>query len=87
MVFQDLFDPAGSEIYLKPAEDYVQSGTPLNFYTVIEAARRRNQVAIGYRLQNEAYDAGKSFGVHINPRKSEQVTYSKADKIIVLAED
>jgi len=87
MVFQDLFDPEGSEIYLKPAEDYIQSGTPLNFYTVIEAARRRNQVAIGYRLQHEAFDADKSFGVHINPRKSEHVTYSKGDKIIVLAED
>jgi voltage-gated potassium channel Kch len=86
-VFQDLFDPEGSEIYLKPAEEYVQMDTPLNFYTVVEAARRRNQIAIGYRLQHEAYDADKSFGVRINPPKSLQTTYAPGDRIIVLAED
>ena len=86
-VFQDLFDPEGSEIYLKPAEEYVRMSTPLNFYTVVEAARRRNQIAIGYRLQNEAYDASKSFGVRINPPKSLQTTYALDDRIIVLSED
>ncbi len=86
-VFQDLFDPEGSEIYLKPAEEYVPMGRPLNFYTVMEAARRRNQVAIGYRVQAEAYDVNKSYGVKINPPKSLQTTYAKGDRIIVLAED
>jgi hypothetical protein len=87
LVFQDLFDPEGSEIYLKPAEEYVQTGRPLNFYTVVEAARRRNQIAIGYRLQSEAYDSNKSYGVRINPPKSLLTTYAKGDRIIVLAED
>lgn len=86
-VFQDLFDPEGSEIYLKPAEEYVPMGRPLNFYTVVEAARRRNHVAIGYRVQAEAYDVNKSYGVRINPRKSLQTSYAKGDRIIVLAED
>ena len=86
-VFQDLFDPEGSEIYLKPAEEYVQTGSPINFYTVVEAARRRNQIAIGYRLLSEAYDASKSFGVRINPPKSALTTYSQGDRVIVLAED
>lgn len=40
-VFQGLFDPEGSELYLKPASDYVQLGTAINFYTVVEAARRQ----------------------------------------------
>ena len=39
-VFQDLFDPEGSEIYLKLASNYVTIGKPVNFYTVVEAARR-----------------------------------------------
>ena len=39
-VFTDLFDPEGSEIYLKPVGDYVVTGEPVNFYTVLEAARR-----------------------------------------------
>lgn len=86
-VFQELFSPEGSEIYLKPVEEYVQTGNPLNFYTVVEAARRRNQVAIGYRLQSEAYDASKSYGVRINPPKSLQTSYAQGDRIIVLAED
>jgi hypothetical protein len=39
-VFADIFDPEGSEIYVKPAANYVASGEPVNFYTVVEAARR-----------------------------------------------
>ena len=86
-VFTDLFDAEGSEIYLKPASDYVETGKPLNFYTVVEAARRLGQVAIGYRLMRENGDAASSYGVHTNPRKSEMVTFSPEDKVIVLAEE
>jgi hypothetical protein len=85
-VFQDLFDPEGSELYFKPASDYVELGRPVNFYTVIEAAKRRSEVAIGYRLQAAAYDAAASFGVKLNPRKSQLVSFTKEDRIIVLAE-
>ena len=45
----DLFDPAGSEIYLRPASDYVAARAAVDFYTIVEAARRRGEVAIGYR--------------------------------------
>jgi Trk K+ transport system NAD-binding subunit len=86
-VFTDLFDPEGSEIYLKPISDYVQTGVPVTFYTVIEAARQRNETAIGYRLLSEIGDAGKNYGIHTNPKKSEMVTFAKEDKVIVLAED
>jgi voltage-gated potassium channel Kch len=86
-VFADLFDPEGSEIYLKPAGDYVQLGRPVNFYTVVEAARRRGAVAIGYKQEAFGKDAAKSYGVVVNPEKSATVTFDKADRIIVLAED
>ena len=86
-VFTDILDPEGSEIYMKPVGDYVELGKPVNFYTLVEAARRRNQTAIGYRLVNEAEDAGKNYGVHTNPKKSELVTFATKDKIIVLSED
>lgn len=85
-VFMDLFDPEGCEIYLKPAADYVEPGQPVNFYTVVEAARRRRETAIGYRLAAQARSAAASFGVHLNPRKSAEIRFSEADKIIVLAE-
>jgi hypothetical protein len=86
-VFTDIFDPEGSEIYLKPIGDYIATGKPVNFYTVIEAARRRGETALGYRITSEANDAGKSYGVHTNPKKSEQVAFAPEDKIIVIAEE
>jgi len=86
-VFADIFDPEGSEIYLKPVGDYVTTSEPVNFYTVLEAARRRGQVAIGYRKTSESNDAGKSYGVHTNPKKSDEVVFRSEDKIIVIAED
>jgi voltage-gated potassium channel Kch len=86
-VFTDMFDPEGSEIYLKPISSYVKTGQPVNFYTVTEAARRRGETAIGYRLMSESHDADKSYGVHTNPKKSASVTFSPEDKIIVIAEE
>jgi voltage-gated potassium channel Kch len=84
-VFTDLFDPEGSEIYLKHVVDYVALGQPVNFYTVVEAARRRGEVAIGYRIVSQSHDPQKSYGVYTNPKKSVEVVFSGEDKIIVLA--
>ncbi|MBI5489313.1 MAG: NAD-binding protein [Deltaproteobacteria bacterium] len=86
-VFMDLFDPEGSEVYIKPAENYVELGRPVNFYTVTESARRRNEIALGYRLIAHSSDASKAYGVVTNPEKSPAVVFSPGDKIIVVAED
>jgi hypothetical protein len=86
-VFTDLFDPEGSEIYLKPVSNYVATGEPVNFYTVVEAARRRGEVAMGYRLKADAKDATKAYGVVVNPKKSEKVAFAEGDRVIVLAEN
>ena len=86
-VFTDLFDPEGSEVYLKLAANYVKTDEPVNFYTVVEAARRRGEVAIGYRVTAHGNDASKSYGVAVNPRKSEMITFAEWDRIIVLAEN
>jgi hypothetical protein len=85
-VFEDLFDAEGSELYLKPASDYVVTKQPVNFYTVIESALRRNEVAIGYRLLAQAADSNRAYGVVINPKKSDMISFDSEDKIIVLAE-
>lgn len=86
-VFTDLFDSDGTEIYLKPAADYVRPGAAVTYATVVESARRYGQVAIGYRIRSEAGDARQSYGVHVNPRKSASVTLTAEDKVIVLAQD
>src|SRR5215210_7162379 len=85
-VFADLIDPEGSELYLKPADEYVEPGAPTNFYTVVEAARRRGEVAVGYRVKAVAEDLRTSSGVHLNPVKSRRITFAEGDSVIVLAE-
>ncbi|MFZ4590239.1 MAG: CASTOR/POLLUX-related putative ion channel [Ignavibacteria bacterium] len=86
-VFEILFDAEGSEIYLKPVTRYVKTGTEVNFYTVLESAKRKGETAIGYRISAEAYDSSKSYGVRVNPVKTDKVKFTTGDKIIVLAED
>jgi ion channel POLLUX/CASTOR len=85
-VFEGLISAEGSELYLRPATDYVKPDVPLNFFTVVEAARRRGEVAVGYRLTAEMADHASSYGVYLNPEKSRLVTFSGRDRLIVLAE-
>lgn len=86
-VFQDIFDTDGSEIYLKPIAEYVETGKPVNFYTVLESARQKNETAIGYRLIADARNASQAYGIHLNPDKSEKIIFAANDKIVVLAND
>lgn len=86
-VFEDIFDPEGAEIYLKPVSDYVNIDRPVNFYTVVEAARRRGQVAFGYRRLAETGEKENAYGIHTNPKKLEMISFSPDDRIIVIAED
>jgi voltage-gated potassium channel Kch len=86
-VFDDLLDPEGSEIYLKPAAAYVRPGTPVDFYTVVEAARRRGESAIGYRIAADLKNAEAAYGIKLNPKKSETLSFTAEDRIVVLAED
>jgi len=85
-VLSDLFDPEGAEIYLKPASDYVRLRIGMSFATVVEAARRRGEIAIGYRKASLARDASASYGVRTNPPKAERVSFDLDDKVVVVAE-
>jgi ion channel POLLUX/CASTOR len=85
-VFSNLFDADGSEIYLKGAEWYVRLGHPINFQTLVEAARWRGETAIGYRVAAQSHEP-PTFGVVLNPDKATPVTCQPGDKVIVLAEN
>jgi ion channel POLLUX/CASTOR len=87
LVFTEIFSPEGSEIYIKPAGQYVQLDVPINFYTVVESAARRAEVAFGYRLKAHTSNAEKDYGIVINPDKSAMVTFTVEDHIVVLAEN
>ena len=86
-VYDVLFEADGSEIYLKPVSRYVKTGEAMNFYTVLESAAQLNESAIGYRISSESSNSDEHFGVKINPSKSDSITFSEEDYIIVLAED
>jgi hypothetical protein len=86
-VYNDLFQDEGSEIYIKSAANYVEIGVPVNFYTVVESAARKNETAFGFCVAADAFNASKIYGVNMNPPKSEMIVFSKEDRIIVMAED
>jgi len=85
-VFKDFLNAAGSEIYLKPVKNYVTLSHDVNFYTIVESARRKNETAIGYKFNQDSYDSEKAYGIVLNPDKSVSVSFDKDDQIIVLSE-
>jgi ion channel POLLUX/CASTOR len=86
-VFRQLFSSEGSEVYIRPIGEYVKPGIAVDFYTLFEAAARRGETAIGYRQAAHAEDREHGYGVKVNPRKSEKVSFRAEDQLIVLAED
>ncbi|MBD1940997.1 potassium transporter TrkA, partial [Coleofasciculus sp. FACHB-712] len=75
------------EIYLKPVGEYVALDHPVNFYTVVEAAKQRGESAIGYRCKADANNSGRAYGVTINPKKDQLITFAPQDTIVLLAEN
>ncbi len=83
-VYNALFASTGAEIYLRPAQWYVQLGTPVNFYSVAEGAARRGETAIGYRDLTPV-PGDSRMTPRINPPKSAEHVFSDGDLVIVLA--
>jgi voltage-gated potassium channel Kch len=88
-IFADLLDEQGSEIYMRPADAYLELAHPMSFYTVTEACRQRGEVALGYvkKAAASADDPRNMGGVVVNPKKSDTITLEDGDRIIVLARD
>ena len=85
LTLSDLFDAEGSELYLKPAAEYVELGKPISYWTVVESAARRGEIAVGLRRASDAADRAKSYGVAVNPPRGEPFTFDEEDRILVLA--
>lgn len=84
-VFDCLFNAEGAEIYLRDAEEYIKPGAEIDFYALVEAAARNGETAIGYRNIDYARDAGKNYGITLNPTKSDTFKLTANDKVIVLS--
>ena len=82
MLLEDLLDEDGSEFYRKPIGRYVKPGKEVNFYTLVSAAARYGEVAVGYQKVD-----GTSLTTVCNPLKSEKITFQPGDALIVIAED
>lgn len=85
-VFDQLLGDEGSEIYLRPAEWYVEPGAEVTYATIIAGASRRNETALGYKSAALA-EGEASFGVRVNPPKSETFQVLPGDRVVVLADD
>ena len=83
-VFDDLLNPGGSEIYMRPVTDYIRIDNPVSFYTLVESASEKNHTVIGYRLTNKADSMKDNYGVVLSPTKSDLINFNSSDKIIVL---
>lgn len=81
-LFEDILDEEGSELYMKPIENYVKLNVPVDFYTVTESASRQGHIAVGYKkIVNDELE------IVTNPSKQEEIIFVEGDLLIVVAED
>lgn len=80
-VFADLFDSFESELMLKPARMYVPLDGPVPFADAVVSACRFHEIAIGYRRLGRGTEDGE---IVINPNKTDEVSFTETDRLIVL---
>lgn len=85
-VFSYLFSPEGSEIYFKDCRRYTRLGVEVTFADLVEAAKARGEIALGWRVTHADDPSTATSGVVLNPPKSTTVAFSDGDQVIVLAE-
>ena len=85
-VLSYLFSAAGSEISLHPASWYVKLGQSLDMHTLIAAAAKRGETALGYRKKDLQSSETNDYGIALNPPKSQRFELVEGDMVIVLAE-
>ena len=81
-LIDDLLDEDGSEMYMKPASNYVSIGVPVDSYILTESAARKGEIYLGYRHN----DSTKT-DVIVNPNKDETIIFGEHDQIVVIAEN
>ena len=82
LLFEDLLDADGSELYMKKASRYVKTGVETDIYTITEIAKKRNEIVVGYKKITST-----GIQINTNPKKSERVTFCNDDYLILIAED
>ena len=80
-VFKELLSAKGSELYMKPAEDFVKIGEQVNFNTILEAALEKQSICLGY------YKQGKIKDFCTCPDRTTEIKFEKDDTLIILSEN
>ena len=83
-IYTELLSKEGSEIYMRPAMDYVELDRPINLYTACAAAVLKKQVFLGYRHIDPETNR---LEIYTNLPKDTVVTFCKQDCFVVLSED
>jgi hypothetical protein len=87
MIYEDLFQSEGSEIYVKPAYLYFKDlPVKLRFIDLLALAHKREEICLGIHLHKHAHKREENFGVRLNIDKDAEVTISQGDSLVVLAE-
>lgn len=83
-LFEELFAVRGGALALRPASRYVLPGRVASFATVVAAALRSGECAIGYRAHGPR--APRCDGdVRLSPCKSERRVWDASDEVLVVA--
>jgi len=87
-VYDDLFSPEGSEIYLKKAIAYFDMlPGKVKFADCVNAALKRREVCFGLKIASQERDPEKNYGVYMIPEKNLSFEIRPEDELIVLSED
>jgi len=91
LLIDDIFSEEGNELHIKDIRCfvYIEQSESLSFWGILNRARQRGEVAIGYqRLEDTLNSTDGSKGLVINPvDKAAEINWVMGDKIIVISDD
>ncbi|MEM7036848.1 MAG: hypothetical protein AAF570_07715 [Bacteroidota bacterium] len=88
LVYDDLFEEAGAEIYIKSTQLYFeQLPVEVSFADILRLVQKREEVCLGVKMKADEMNSDANFGVTLIPEKNTRFTLTAEDAIVVLAED
>ncbi len=79
VVIQELSQPRGAQIVLRPAQEYLVTNEPVRFEDLESAAAARGEIALGLRRSQ-----GIERGVVLNPDRNAEWSLTPGDEVVVL---
>ncbi|MBN1499361.1 MAG: hypothetical protein JW982_04370 [Spirochaetes bacterium] len=87
-IYEDLFNPEGSEVYIKPVNLFLSKlPAKMSFGEICASAIKRKETCFGIKVFAEEKNSDKNYGIYINPDKDKVFSLSEGDALITLAED